>query len=103
MTERVPFEVPEPDRLRVMRERLGLSQAELADLLGFKPGSGKSLVRAWEQGMRGGEPCAPTPLAWRCFRIFYVASLALEMASRAGLDPDGGIEFLRVNTPEVLL
>lgn len=46
---------PEYDqhRVRELRDRLGVSQAVLADLLSVSPAS----VRAWEQGLR--EPSAP--------------------------------------------
>lgn len=70
--------VPAPDELRQLREEIGLSQAELATELGFGP-NGPDVVRAWEIGMRNGKPCAPTPLAWRCFRLIVVACRCINM------------------------
>lgn len=42
----------EPDDVRAARQRLGLTQAELAERLRLAPATGKDTVRSWESGKR---------------------------------------------------
>lgn len=74
-------EIPSPDALRILREEIGLSQDGLAYELGFT-NNGKDIVRAWENGVRNGSPCKPTPLAWRCFRLLVAASRCIKMGAQ---------------------
>ncbi len=89
------FEIPDGDTLRQLREEIGLSQPELAAELGFKE-SGADVIRAWEKGERGGKPCHPTPLAWRCFRLLAVSWRATR------LPKSGAWEYVYDNLPEVM-
>lgn len=63
--------IPKPSALREMRENLGLSQAELAEALGFASG-GERTIRSWEKGERDGKPFEPTGLAWAAFRYLDI-------------------------------
>lgn len=42
----------DPDQVRTARQRLGLTQAELAVRLRLAPATGKDTVRSWESGKR---------------------------------------------------
>lgn len=42
----------QPDTVRQVRQRLGLTQAELAERLRLAPATGKDTVRSWESGKR---------------------------------------------------
>lgn len=80
-----------------MRERLGMSQHELADELGFSA-NGPNVVRRWEHD----PDFQPTPLAWRALRMIYLLVVALENDG-ARVNAVGAMEFLRANVPESLL
>lgn len=76
MPDTLPLEIPDAATLRRLREEIGLSQYELAEELGFKD---LDVIRRWETGAHSGKPYAPTPLAWRCFRLMVVAVRAVNM------------------------
>ena len=59
-----------PDDLRRMREQMELSQAELAEAIGLGQ-NGERVIRAAEEGRRGGRPFTLTPLAANCVRYLY--------------------------------
>lgn len=64
----VTEEVPSGDGLRQIRERIGLSQTELAQAL-FKNAKNAHVVRKWETDR---EHFRPTPLAWTALRYLLV-------------------------------
>lgn len=67
--------IPCSTELRVIRERLGLSQDELASALGFLQ-NGERTVRSWEQD----PDFRPTPLAWSALRyLLMVVEIYREM------------------------
>lgn len=68
-------EIPPPAALRTFRERLGLSQSELAADLGFSPNKGPTTVRDWEIGARAGAPFAPTKTVWAAFRYLIILGI----------------------------
>jgi len=68
-----PVEIPPAAELCTLREGLGLSQYELAEILGFKD---LDVVRRWETGEHFGKPYAPTPLAWCAFRFILLTVIA---------------------------
>lgn len=78
MPDILSSEIPTPEILRQLREEIGLSQSELASELGFTK-NGADVVRGWESGIRNGQKCHPTNLAWRCFRLIVVACRAVNM------------------------
>lgn len=82
MPATLPLEIPDGATLRALREEIGLSQAELAEELGFKA-NGADVVRAWELGVRNAKPCHPTPLAWRCFRLMVAIWRATRMSKNS--------------------
>jgi DNA-binding transcriptional regulator YiaG len=59
--------IPDAGKLREIRERLGLSQPELAAALGFGV-NGDRTVRSWEQDT----DFRPTPLAWAALRYMLM-------------------------------
>lgn len=89
----LPLEIPAPAALKALREEIGLSIDGLAYELGFTK-NGADIVRAWERGTRNGQPCKPTPLAWRCFRLLVVASRCV------GMDVTAAAAYLRAHLPE---
>lgn len=85
-----------PEHLLRIREYFGLSQAELAGVLGFGP-NGEQIVRSWESGVRGGAPFSPTPLARLAIDWLY----SLVATYRAM--PEGVIKNrVRQTLPEIL-
>jgi transcriptional regulator with XRE-family HTH domain len=92
------IETPSPDDLRRIRERLGLSQRELADALGFTP-NGTATIRAWETGERDGTPFRPTPLAVMALR--YLDALVL-VYNQIPYDDPISQEKIRTVLPESL-
>jgi DNA-binding transcriptional regulator YiaG len=60
--------IPTNSQLRQIREHLGLSQAELASALGFRPQRGEHTVREWETD----PDFHPTPLAWCALRYMLM-------------------------------
>ena len=72
MIEALPKDTPGPEALKDIRLKLGLSQRQLAEALGFGP-NGPDMVRWWEAGYRAGAPFTPTGPAWAAFR--YLATL----------------------------
>lgn len=95
--EIISFDVPAPAALRRIREGLGLSQAELAEELGFGR-HGEHVVRFWESGSRYGKPYAPTPLAWRALRFM---TLTVEAYRSMGMGrPETA--WLKFSLPEAL-
>lgn len=88
---------PTPADLRHIREWLGLSQYEMAGVLGFKK-TGHFTVRWWEDGKRNGFPFKPTPTVWAAIRYLTLSvMLYRQMPSGAAR------ESLRVLLPEVVL
>lgn len=82
MIHMLPISPPVPNELRLIREGLGLSQPELAGVLGFSPLNGHKTIRDWEHGTRDGEPFAPTPTAWAALRyLVMVVELYGELPS----------------------
>lgn len=71
----IPKDAPYASQLRLLREDLGLSQAELADALGFGP-NGERVVRSWENGDQ-----QPNPTSWKAMRY-----LAILVAVYRGMD-----------------
>lgn len=61
--------IPDADSLRQIRERLGLSQTELAVILWANPKSAH-VVRSWETNP---DHFRPTPLAWTALRFLLLA------------------------------
>lgn len=94
----IPLAIPDAATLRQLRESIGLSQSELSDELGFGQ-NGPDVVRAWEIGERNGKPCAPTPLAWRCFRMILVACRCISMGGFGG-NATQAIAYLRSHLSE---
>jgi transcriptional regulator with XRE-family HTH domain len=66
--------------LRLIREKMGLSQDELAAALGFGE-NGRHIIRAWEHGEKDGKPFAPTPLAFNCLRYLSVLAKIADESS----------------------
>jgi len=64
--------LPTPYELRLLRESLGLSQADMARALGFAASSGPKTVRDWEHGHRDGGPFFPSPTAWAALRYLLM-------------------------------
>lgn len=85
--------IPGPQDLRRIRERLGLSQAELAAALGFAA-SGERRVRAWESS----EDDAPTPLAWTALRMML---MVVETSKEPSIGPSA-LAKIRAILPECL-
>lgn len=81
----LPVEIPCPDTLRRLREEMGLSQSELAAELGFAK-NGSEVVRGWECGIRNGQECRPTPLAWRALRFLAAMRRAVDHYRKTGMD-----------------
>jgi len=61
--------IPGHDELRQIRERLGLSQTELAVILWANPKSAH-VVRSWETNP---DHFRPTPLVWTALRFLLLA------------------------------
>lgn len=67
---------PSPAVIRIMREWLGLSQSQLATLLGFSDANGDRTIYAFEIGTRNGTAFAPTPSIAKLMRALVAARLA---------------------------
>jgi transcriptional regulator with XRE-family HTH domain len=91
------IERPTAGDLRAIRERMQLSQVELARAIGFKD-SGERTIRAWEN-----DEIEPTGLAWHCLR--YLAAVWDEyqvVMSVRGPNEDLAAERFRRILPEAL-
>jgi len=80
-----------PDEVFVLRERLGLSQAEFGKALGIADAS--RTVRAWEEGVRNGKPFEPLGTAIAAMRYLEAILRVLEESG-----PDLEMSFPSVST-----